>query len=71
MSAEAPTSTEAPPPKPFRMPTISGIEVILTLVAISQPMTVPTPAPIRMYFQVIDWPSTVAAIAIAMPSAPT
>ena len=70
-SAAPATRIDAPPPKPLSSPTISGIEVILTLAAINPPASVPTAAPIRMYFQVIGWPTTVATMAIAMPSAPT
>ena len=42
------TRTEAPPPKPFRSATISGIEVILTRAAMMAPMEPPTSMPAKI-----------------------
>ncbi len=46
--AEPATSTEAPPPKPLKRPTISGIAVILTLRAVKAPITEPIAMPRMM-----------------------
>ncbi len=48
MSAEPATRTEAPPPKPLNSPTISGMEVILTLRAATPPIRDPMPMPRMM-----------------------
>ncbi len=42
------TSCEAPPPKPFRTATISGIDVMATLRAMIAPMPPPRTTPTRM-----------------------
>jgi hypothetical protein len=47
-SEAMPTSTEAAPPKPLNSPTISGMEVILTFSAATQPTSVPSTMPPRM-----------------------
>ncbi len=51
MMAEPATSTEAAPPKPLKRPTSSGMEVILTRMAATAPMSDPAATPMRMYFQ--------------------
>ena len=48
ISADPATSTEAPPPKPLKRPTSSGIEVIFTLSAAMAPISEPMPMPRMM-----------------------
>ncbi len=42
------TITDAPPPKPLKSPTISGIEVIATFIAATAPITDPIAIPIMI-----------------------
>ena len=70
ITAAPATSTEAPPPKPFSRPTISGIEVILILSAATTPITVPIPTPMAIVPQSRLCENTVAAMANTMPSTP-
>ena len=70
MSSAAAITAEAAPPKPLKIATSCGIEVIATLRAENAPIAEPTMAPARMNSQdAISLPTTVAMIATNIASA--
>ncbi len=79
MRSAAATSTEAPPPKPFRSATICGMAVMRTFSASTAPMAPPTAIPASTTPNAVKKPrpapssntsGSVSRIAKSMPRAP-
>ena len=67
--AAQPTSKLAMPPNPLNRATISGILVICTIRAAVPPMMPPITMPMAIHWKsTISWPTSVATMAISMPS---